>query len=900
MVRFARTQLASAAALLVSLVPGSAFAASFDPFFQSSFQSPDTIADWRITSGTWRFAEGELRSSTAALSVATIHTYDPAPLAPDTIGRNFTVEVYAWIAASAANASAGAVFDFTDANNYHEATVSATGIVQLRSRIAGVTRTLASATIAAPGAAQWIRIALVRSGERTSVWINGVRVLDNVMQKGLAAGDAGLIARNTHARFDDIDVRNFGRQDPYREDFGDAFANDWSPLSGTWSAASKVYTSTAAIPTAITRSPLRRVLDLDRATSDVDYTFKVRMLNPSRGSANLVGIAWVRDAANYTEAVFSPTGLARLNAITNGVRKTLASTSYLGGSPNTWFEVEVASDINGADDVASVKVNGVPVFDLAPNVRNGDLSLITHSSPGQFDNVRAASRFLSPIAENFDDGTAPQFAPGGAWTLQNLMLNSTNVVKAARTSLRKTTGWHELADIELRARMLNRFGTAGNLVGFTYGARGPVYYEAVFSPTGEAHLRKVVKDVAIPLATARYEGGAPNQWFDAQLIQQGERTTVKVNGFTVFDAVAQPDAVGGDLGFVTHFTRASVDDVSFAQIPVTRYRFTQLPDLTAIGDSQARGLNDLGDAVGASRSGAKYKAVLWRNGRVIDLGAPDRGNGSVGNDINNQAQIVGDYFAATGFYWQDGQFHDAFPDCSRSEATDLNERGQIVGICGAGGDGTPAVVQQPDGRVTTLEDLPGGVDWSTAWAINDGGEIVGDSSGSQSTFLQAVSWQRGTVEPLGDGGQPVGDTVSSAADINNRGQIVGTARSDPDSQLAVIWENHELIVLPQRPRQTHGQAMAINEHGVIVGLTTVVTPNPGLGLGAAATQWQDGLVININEFLACGRLPDPLFLVGAQDINKRGEVLANAFEAATFGTRSYLLTPVLGEESCDR
>ena len=115
--------------------------------------------------------------------------------------------------------------------------------------------------------------------------------------------------------------------------------------------------------------------------------------------------------------------------------------------------------------------------------------------------------------------------------------------------------------------MINRFANAGNLVGFTYGVRASIYYEVVFSPTGVAQLRKVVKGVPITIATASYEGGGRNQWFDAQLTQIGERTTVRVNGVPVFENVPQPDALGGGLGFVAHWTNASIDDVQFQAIP---------------------------------------------------------------------------------------------------------------------------------------------------------------------------------------------------------------------------------------------------------------------------------------------------------------------------------------------
>lgn len=103
--------------LFTLLAPVAALAAFSDPFYQSSFRPPDTIAKWAITAGNWQFAQGELRSSAGALSIATVHTYDPAELALDTIGRSFSLEVYAWIGSDAANARVGAVFDFADADN---------------------------------------------------------------------------------------------------------------------------------------------------------------------------------------------------------------------------------------------------------------------------------------------------------------------------------------------------------------------------------------------------------------------------------------------------------------------------------------------------------------------------------------------------------------------------------------------------------------------------------------------------------------------------------------------------------------------------------------------------------------------------------------------------------------
>jgi uncharacterized membrane protein len=884
--RISRTRIAYArvVTLLGLLIAGLAHAASSDPFYRTTFAPPDTIAEWTITAGSWRFSNQEfINSSAGPLSIATVHTYEPSNLAPATIGRDFSLDFYALIVSGAADARVGAVFDFADPGNYHEMTVSATGSAQLRSRIGGVSRIVGAMTFAAPGPDKWIHVTLVRNNGRLTVRIDGIPVFVNASQLGLPEGDMGLITRNTPARFDDLDVRSFGRQDPYIEDFNDGDADRWQPLSGTWTVTSE-YRNSAVVATAITRAPLHDMWEVGATALPLPYTFRVRMLNPYGGSGNLVGIAWVRDAANYTEAVFSPTGQARLNKVANGVRSTIASASYLGGSPNQWFEVEVDHDGNPTDftAVSHIKVNGVPIFDVAPHVTTGQLSLITHWSPAHFDDVRAAVRFFEPFAETFDGANVPPLVHSDTWVIENAQLTNSTIVAASRAVVSGSADWHELADIEFRARMINRFGASGNLVGFTYGARGPVYYEAVV-----AHLRKVVKGVPHPIATAQYEGGEPGQWFDAQLIQIDDHTTVKVNGVTVFGDVPQPDGQGGKLGFVAHWTNASVDDVSFTQIPVTRYRFTQLPDLTTNRDSGVRALNDRGDVVGASRSvGGRQNAVLWRGGRVMTLGAL-LGDGSLANDINNRSEIVGENLNSKGFYWKDGQLQDPFPECDRSEAQGINDSGQVVGICGAGGGGTAAVLREPDGRVRTLEQLPGGPDWSIAWAINERGEVAGESFGTL-TFLEAVSWRDGMVEPLGVEG--------SAQDINNRGQMVGIVRTTP--QPAVMWQERELLLLPSRVGQNHALAFALNEHGVVVGTTTGGDPaDPNRP--TVATLWQEGRVADLNELITCPSLPESTSLGVAMDINERGQIAVNgANDFAPGVTRAFVLTPVSRRENC--
>lgn len=88
-----RTGIACACVItvLALLNPGSARAASFDPFFQTSFTGD--IADWAIASGNWQVVNGEfVNSSEGALSIATVPEYDKnaAGEVPDSIGRDFS------------------------------------------------------------------------------------------------------------------------------------------------------------------------------------------------------------------------------------------------------------------------------------------------------------------------------------------------------------------------------------------------------------------------------------------------------------------------------------------------------------------------------------------------------------------------------------------------------------------------------------------------------------------------------------------------------------------------------------------------------------------------------------------------------------------------------------------
>lgn len=165
-----------------------------------------------------------------------------------------------------------------------------------------------------------------------------------------------------------------------------------------------------------------------------------------------------------------------------------------------------------------------------------------------------------------DDGRLPiQFFSPLGWSVQDGTLKNAAVTATDPAGL---DVWHDLADIEFRARIVNRYANAGNLVGLTYAYRSADdYFEVVFSPTGVAKMNRVLKGVTTNIATASYSGGGQHRWFRVQLIQRQLRTTVKVNGVTVFNEVPQPDAGGAHLGLVAHWTKANFDDIFVTELP---------------------------------------------------------------------------------------------------------------------------------------------------------------------------------------------------------------------------------------------------------------------------------------------------------------------------------------------
>jgi probable HAF family extracellular repeat protein len=228
----------------------------------------------------------------------------------------------------------------------------------------------------------------------------------------------------------------------------------------------------------------------------------------------------------------------------------------------------------------------------------------------------------------------------------------------------------------------------------------------------------------------------------------------------------------------------------------------------------------------------EVRAFLWQDGAMRDLGTlggPDSG----ALWINNRAAVAGvSYTDATPnlttgfpavdpFLWTNGTMRDLGTLGGTSgTANALNERGQVAGTSNLAGDQTHHAFLWTGGVLRDLGTLGG--DNSEAFAINSTGEVVGRADFSPGVDNHhAFLWKNGTMLDLGvvDGGPN-----TTAYGVNDRGQVIG----DASGEHAWLWQDGTMrdlndLVVPGSSDISVTAAAYINDRGVIYG--SGVLPN---------------------------------------------------------------------------
>jgi hypothetical protein len=542
--------------------------------------SPFNPESWQAEAGSWRASGGTYNNTSVGPTSLTIITeYYPNPNGPpnqsvndSSVGFHYRARIRS--AGTGIEELAGVVYNYIDAANYYEVLFSADGTAAVRRMLNGTVSVVTSTSYQGSGVNIWFDVEVAKRAGLTNISVNGLPIITALAQDELSGGRLGLITHHTTAKFDKVSIaRPFGPQ-PFRENFSRDPAHYWSSGSAGWAVANGTFNSTAVRPANMT---LALGGNAAWAEETLEYTLRARMLNPYRGSGNLVGIYFHEsidppyEQPSWGEVVFSPTGTASLNLYYEGAKHTIATAPYIGAQ-NKWFDVRLDAWLGSV----SVSVDGVALFrDVSTDpLISGNAGLITHWSPGKFDDVwyDNTSAFY-PLSTNFADPVPDQWLLSGTWTTGDGTLSNSSPgpsdVAATACACWKT-------DFSYRARLQNQYGASGNLVGLVYnyqrlpfvrGDQKPYvglyngdYYEVVFAPTGIAYLNKVMNGTRYRVASATHSVPR-NAWFDVEVLRNGTSTSVKVNGVTLFDKVPQAELGHGDVGVIAHWSKARFDDL---------------------------------------------------------------------------------------------------------------------------------------------------------------------------------------------------------------------------------------------------------------------------------------------------------------------------------------------------
>jgi probable HAF family extracellular repeat protein len=220
-----------------------------------------------------------------------------------------------------------------------------------------------------------------------------------------------------------------------------------------------------------------------------------------------------------------------------------------------------------------------------------------------------------------------------------------------------------------------------------------------------------------------------------------------------------------------------------------------LPPLAGGNNSQAEDVNSKGQVVGFAENGVRdatctppqalqFQPVIWgpKKGQIQQLHPLPGDSDGFGNAINDNGEAtgcsgicanVGNASCRHAVVWKDGSptYIGGLRGALLSIGLDINNRAQVLGESLLSDNATYHSWLWQKGVVTDLGTLPG-KPLTFPGGINNKGQIVGHACDVTDTYCAAYIWQNGVITDLNTL-IPAGVYLYYAGDINDRGEIAG-------------------------------------------------------------------------------------------------------------------------------
>jgi probable HAF family extracellular repeat protein len=209
----------------------------------------------------------------------------------------------------------------------------------------------------------------------------------------------------------------------------------------------------------------------------------------------------------------------------------------------------------------------------------------------------------------------------------------------------------------------------------------------------------------------------------------------------------------------------------------------------------AVGINDTGVVVGTFKFGNSNRAFMWKGGAIVNLGTlggsdSDPYTRSEATAINERNQVVGQS-NGRAFLWENG----VMKDLGGVRADGINDRGDVVGMTSNHG---PAPFIYSGGVMTVLPEPS----YAGAVGINNQGVIIGSGEGIYGYVVDSAGYKRlETIPSI----TAKGWRHLEPEAINSRGLIVGSGMGPNDNRgFVLIPPNWPMV----KARESSGSAQA--------------------------------------------------------------------------------------------